>query len=390
MKKLMSRLWEDKKKKKITNAYIAKQLKLSSTSVTNYAKDPVDEKFQHISFANFIKLTNIIYTGDFEANKKQEAIKEFSVENFRKDNDREILEWLSNRGEEELLTVVIQRVKGDEYHGSLGELYELLLMRKRDKQKAVSQEKLDINEEFYFAIDKIKMEGHNTLQEVKSLLNICHLYALWGLGGHNTIETLALRALSELENINSQYLKTSYKVRIYEMMIYAYLKINNSDKLLESHKMIDTVENLERFPIVINSVYRSLAEFYAIKDYGKSMYFIEKAFSVYQNNIGGFEKRIREMESTHDFIKIVNGEYNDLYLSDRMEKAHLFAKIGRRKEALEILNEKGGDETLTAHQLYYKALATNDRGYMKRAYKKFNEKGDTFYSEFIIDEMEKM
>jgi hypothetical protein len=89
--------------------------------------------------------------------------------------------------------------------------------------------------------------------------------------------------------------------------------------------------------------------------------------------------------ATHDFIKITNGMYKNLYLTDKAEEAHYLSSQpdeSSKERALYLLEEIAKERgKLSPFQIYYKALALGDMQLMRFAEKEFLKNGDLFYAQ---------
>jgi tetratricopeptide (TPR) repeat protein len=366
MKKLMAQLKEDFKNRKITNTMIAKKFGVSPTSVGNWFRGK-----DRISFFHFLGLIEMLYGNEVSNTKFYERLDGFARLNTRNDNDRIMLEWFSQKGENKLQKVVIDRVKKDDYQPLLGCIYDTFLKRKIKQL---------IAEGFYFEVEELKSNYKPNYDEEAVMVMICNIYSNWELGGFRAINTLSDRALKLTESISEPYLRTAYRIRVLEMKMYSLLKQNKVGDVIRLGETILEEADSDRYPFIVNSAYITLAEAYETIDYKLSLEYIKKSMKLNNTLLENHRLRKEGLESTHDFIKILNNDFEGLFLTDPSERAHYFAKIGKSEKALEILNQLERLKPLTPFQLYYKAIALNDQQLLNKSFEEFIIQGDLFYS----------
>jgi hypothetical protein len=366
MKKLMAQLKEDAKNRKITNTMIAKKFGVSVTSVGNWFRGK-----DRISFFHYLDLIEMLYGNEVTDIKYYERLDDFARLNTRNDNDRIMLEWFSQKGENSLKKVVIDRVKSDDYQPLLGCIYDTLLKRKTKQL---------IAEKFYFEVEELKSNYKTNYDEESVMVMICNIYSNWELGGIRAINTLSDKALKLIENISEPFLNTAYRIRVLEMKMYSLLKQNKVEDVIRLAETILCEAESNSHPFIVNSTYITLAEAYETIDYKLSLEYINKSMKLNKSLLENHRLRKEGLESTHDFIKILNNDFEGLFLTDPSERAHYFAKIGKRKKALEILNQLERVKPLTPFQIYYKAIALNDQQLLNKSFEEFIIQGDLFYS----------
>jgi hypothetical protein len=363
----MNQIKTDAKKKGMTGKIISKWINVSEGMVTKYYKAESD-----MPAIKFIDLTRLLYQEQEETAKK--CILEFMKKTVRTDNLQELLEWSANSGDNDYIEKVQERICNSSLIKD-SMIYQMI--RERNTKKITP-------EEFYLKIEDYKL-SENLMFDSKILLKIATLYAQLDLKSYAVVVPLAKNILENLDAITSDYLQQSFKVRTLEVLAYAYLKLG---KVEEVEKIIEEIllpEVEDRFPLPCNSMIRILAEANLFRDPTKSMYLIEQAISmIKRKKLSSHTMRVSVLEATHDFIKIHNNNFNGLYLNDLSEKAHYMAKQGLHKESLAILNEiERRNGKLSAHQCYYKGLATNDKSYFQQALNDFVREGDSFYTQLI-------
>ena len=152
---------------------------------------------------------------------------------------------------------------------------------------------------------------------------------------------------------------------------------NVDNAIIEGEKFIKEV-NDQDFPFSVNYARIILAQSYLFKSTIIATKYSNEALDLIKNDKHNrYVNRRKALKATYDFINIVAGNYENLFLEDNSEKAHFFAKVGRKEEALEILKklemEKG---RLSPFQLYYRAIATNCIKDYEKAKEEFVKNGD--------------
>jgi transcriptional regulator with XRE-family HTH domain len=355
---------KDKAMELTTYRELATIVGVSASSISNYFKDE-----QSISFENFVKLCKFLYK---DQNEEIEIINRFSLETIRKDNDKEALEWSSNHGQKELQSDLISKIKKYDNKFRLPSIY--LLLRKRNNFEIS-------NKDFYCELQEIFTMGYMT-PEALILYKIGLLYSHLDLKCYKMISFLADDILTEIENmISIKYIKESYKIRVLELLAISSMKLNDIEKAKSICNEILNDENMVRFPLPYNSALSLMAELFVFESYDKSKLYIKRALYQFKKlNLTGYKKRKLMLEATHDFVKMVNYDFTDLFLTCQAEMAHYLALTEKKSESIEIIDQlekKNG--MLSAHQLYYKSLALDSMQLAEEAADLFCEQGDHFY-----------
>lgn len=359
MKKVMDRIKERAKDRKLTYKRLAPYLGVSQSQVYNYFSSNY-----RISFTKFVKLSSIL----FNEQEVESLIDEYIQEPQKAEHIREAAEWANNNGKTKLLSKILRLHQSD----PIMKLYQLL--QKRSKQIIDPQS-------FYLDLENAG-EWLNGTTEESVFRRICSLYAFADLRSYNMIPFNAAATMQAIGEIQNEYLRESYTSRVYESLAYSELKRNNLAEAEKIARMVIVEDRFDPFLLSRNYMLNLLSEIYVFSDYEASIAFSEAAINhFYLNRLEGNRKRRGILEATHDFVKIHHNEFSKLYLSDTAEQAHYFAKTKESQKALVIL-EKLKEERgqLSPHQMYYKALATKKSEDMNSALEEFIKQGDTFYS----------
>ncbi|WP_430508378.1 AimR family lysis-lysogeny pheromone receptor [Rossellomorea marisflavi] len=374
MKNLMAKIKEDKKTRGISNKDIAALIKVSDTQVSRYLNSK-----DRTPFFEFIKILELVYGNEVSGERCRDRFVEFVEVNSRKENDRIMLEWLSQQGENDLLRVVINRAKADDYYPMLGNIYEILLKRK---------EKTITNEDFYFKSDALKT--HFKIQDEETVMvMIASIYSNWGMGCYKLVDLLAERATSEIMKITDEYLRRSYTIRVQEMQMYSALKQNRINHVVEIAHEIISVYSPDEFPYIINSAYVILAEVHR-DQFEISMKYICESMNLSADHLMNHKLRDHGIKSTHDFVKISNNEFSGLFLQSDSDAAYMYAKTGNKQACLQILHEIEKGRALTPYEHYYKGIALQDKVILEKAFEEFVKAGDLFYAKLPLKAMEEL
>lgn len=366
MIKLLSKVKADAKKKRITNLAIASGLKVSHGMVSNYFNDE-----HRISGVNFCKLLTMVYEDQLEV--IDQRILEYVKKSSKTEHILEILEWCQYNGKKPIQKQILSNTEG--FDEPIFEFYELFLKR-NDKSISANQ--------FYVELENIKYKS-NKKPGFKALGWIGLLYAYYDLNNFNMF-FIANEGLKQINEMKNRFLNESFKVRVYELQAVGAFKENKIDVAIEAAKAITECPNIKLYPMGLCSMLLLLSEMYVFEDYKKSISYIEEAFQIFNKILDGNSKRWKlQLEATYDFIKISNGDYQNLFLSSPAEKAHYLASIGGEEnvnQCLEILNQLEKENgSLSAFQHYYKALALKNVSLMNEVKDLFIQNGDIFYSQ---------
>lgn len=364
-RELFETIKSDIGKSDISQAMIAKKLGIKDASLTYYL-----QLTNRMKFIQFYRLVNIVYEDNYEM--QIEMLKNFTHSTQKKENFKVCLEWSIHQGNNDLFDLAIQRVEESDKNLETAELYKLLMNRNKAKINGL---------ELYNSVEGIKLKGI-TQKDMEVLARIITLYSFFDLKNFSSIALFAEDVFKRITDMKKGFMKIACEVRVKEISAVSYMK---SGKIHEAETMAKSIideYDFNLFPLPINSMYSLLAELYLFRDQKKAGLLIDKAINMFRGlKIQSYKNRESTLKSTHDFIKIEIGDYQKLYLEDEAEKAHYFAKIEQKENALRILNqieEKNG--SLSAHQLYYKALATQKMEDFKKAKDEFHKRGDFYYS----------
>lgn len=370
MQVLLSTIHEDLKNNGYTNRKLAKRFSVSHTTVNSYFKSKTEFDFMH--FVESLKLhrpNNI--------NFRRECVKK-SFDSLSPINERVALEVLNMHGEFKLqkqLTAKIRNAKkttkNDRINSKIAMIYELLALRLSGKIPHNS---------FFKETERMRNEFKTSNNEAQILSGFASVYAQLNFGDYRMVSQYINQLKPLINSVSKDSLRKSYSLRVKEM---ESMSAQRSNDLNIARNLCFEIINDETNPYecMKSLAYCTLAETHMM-EYEKAKYYLEQSFNtlpIITNkkllNRKGFIK------NTLDFINIVHEKDLDLIKpSSLAETAHLYAKTGKKKEAIISLDEiEQVNNGLTAFHKYYKGLATGNKKYFEESITDFEKTGDFFY-----------
>ncbi|KAA0742049.1 hypothetical protein DN389_27745 [Bacillus sp. AY3-1] len=370
MQSLLSNMHEDLNSNGYTNRKLAKRFDVSHTTVNSYFKETSEFDFMHfVESLRLHKPNNI--------NFRRECIKKM-FEQLTPVNERVAMEVLNMYGEYGLQKQLTARImnsdkttKNARINKKIAAIYDLLALRLSGRIS---------NDDFFVETEKMRNSFKTSNNEAKILSGFAFIYAQLNFGDYRMVSQYTNQLKPLINDVSKDTIKKSYSLRIKEM---ESMSAQRGNDLETSRELCLEIINDETNPYdcMKSLAYCTLAETYMM-DYEKSYYFLEQSFAtlpIITNkkllNRKGFIK------NTLDFLNIVHEKnLEKIKPSSLAEKAHLYTKIGKKKEAVFILDElekKNGG--LSPFQKYYKGLATGDGKFFEESIADFEKTGDFFY-----------
>ncbi len=370
MQSLLSNMHDDLKNNGYTNRKLAKRFDVSHTTVNSYFKATSEFDFMHfVESLRLHKPNNILF--------RRECIKKMFGQ-LTPVNERVAMEVLNMYGEYALqkqLTAKItnsdKNTKNARTNKKIAAIYDLLALRLSGKIT---------NNDFFLETEKMRNSFKTSNNEAQILSGFAFIYAQLNFGDYRMVSQYTNQLKPLINDVSKDTLKKSYSLRIKEM---ESMSAQRGNELETSRELCFEIINDETNPYecMKSLAYCTLAETYMM-DYEKSLYFLEQSFAtlpIITNkkllNRKGFIK------NTLDFLNIVHEKnLEKIKPSSLAEKAHLYTKIGKKKEAVVILEElekKNG--SLSPFQKYYKGLATGNKMFFEESITDFEKTGDFFY-----------
>ncbi|QPA33396.1 AimR family lysis-lysogeny pheromone receptor [Thermaerobacillus caldiproteolyticus] len=373
---LLATLQKELARRNITQTELAKKMGVSVATVNNQLNGVYRMKFFY-----FVKLISCISDNYSQFERLiWEFLKELQ-DTKNKNNKLEIvregLEWSLQNGNMQLLEYFINEDSKLTDNGELGKIYSLLAKRNQGLFKSL---------EFYDELETLKLHGYKR-GESSVLLRISSIYALFESQSFNLFFHEIEKTMDLIERIKNKYLKKAYTMRIKEALAIAHMLKNELSVAQKLCEEILNDDDAEHFPLLVNSINLLMAQMNLFTDYEKSLEYLRKTLMLFQkpNFLKNAKRRLKRVEATHDFIKIVNKDFDGLFLTDRSEYAHFLAMQEEpelNKKALEILEELQKENGyLTPFQRFYKALALRNAHLMKEAEEEFLISGNRYYAQ---------
>lgn len=293
-------------------------------------------------------------------------------------NKRLAMDYLAVHGEQELLKQLIdvEKISHDKDTREWAYVYELVYLRNKGELSGKSLQK---------RLRHAKKEMKLSTTEMQILFEILSLYATADRRNFKLMNDTAVILLEEIDSISDPYIKLSFEYKIKECMIQGLLMSGEVEKArVTCHEIINKEELRRRFPMIVATAYGTLGESYTFENFEMATHFINKAIEILEKKLNArMSLRNDMMVNTIEFLKIMwKVGLNNVHPIHIAEKAYLEIQLGDNEKAirmLERLEEENGE--LSAFQLYYLALAKNDKKLFAESLNKFEQLGNIFYSQ---------
>jgi transcriptional regulator with XRE-family HTH domain len=369
-KEILKRIHRDKSKKEITDRQIAATLEVTPGAVSQYFSGTIQ-----ISYPNFFKLVEMVYTSEKEKPTKNELLKSFLSVIKSKESLRLAMEHCDAQGNIDLLGTIVEKEKQSKNYTNKewAALYELIYLRCINKLRGKS---------LLEALIQVNQKKNIKTIEMKILTDILHMYSLFDMEEYNSMFKITQDLIDSVKQIKNPFLQTSYCFRVKEIYAYAHLMSDNLEEARTLGKKLTGTDNTEH-PLLEPSGYYILGQSYIFESSTKSIEYLEKGIEYLKKFDGPLiDKKRAALKSTLEFVKIYWGiELDSLDPIHPAEKAFLLFKKGEVEQAESILmdlEKKNGG--LTPYQLYYLACIKNDANKMVEALSEFERRGNRFYS----------
>lgn len=361
------RIQSDIKKKEIQQIWLAEKIGCSKESLTYYLQFKNKMKF----YQYYILVSNV-YTYESEQSIIQECLSDYINHTDKQENLKEALEWSLQNANHELFCLAISKVDKE-----TSDIFNLLMLRNQKKVNGF---------ELFEKVESLKVNPIKQ-KDMVALLYIISLYAYCDMKKYD-LTTLHLKwTLKRVDKLKNGFIKEAFTIRVKELAAVSYLKENRILESMTAANEIIIDANVNLYPMMVNSMLNLMAELYVFTDPIKSIDYSERALRMFEEmNFTKYQYRKLSLQATHDFVKITNNKFENLYLSDPSEEAHYLAKqtdANSKKKATQILNDLDKRQPTSPHRLYYKFLATGSRDVLEVAKKEFYKSGDFFYCKLV-------
>ncbi|HDR4368833.1 TPA: hypothetical protein QCP64_005342 [Bacillus cereus] len=293
-------------------------------------------------------------------------------------NKRLAMDYLAVHGEQELLKQLIdvEKISHDRDTREWAYVYELVYLRNKGELSGKSLQK---------RLHQAKKEIKLSTTEMRVLFEILSLFATADRRNFKLMNDTAVILFEEIDLISDPYIKLSFEYKIKECMIQGLLMSGEVEKARTTcHEIINREELRRRFPMIVATAYGTLGESYTFESYETATYYISKAIELLEKKLNArMSLRNDMMINTIEFLKIKwKVDLNNVHPIHLAEKAYLEIQLGNNEKAIQMLKslEEANGE-LSAFQLYYMALAKNDKSLFVESLNKFERLGNIFYSQ---------
>lgn len=351
----------------ITNGKLAACWGISPSGVSDVFKGRRQMRFSYLSTSLAL------------LNKGTKTEKEF-ISRYAKvakpKNRREIMEYLSLRGDFDSLKVIVDQEKESKtaINREWSNVYDLIHKR--------FTEKVELLEFYNLMREKNKK---TSCLEMKVLIDLLLCQLLYQTGNHNLISDKMIEIQSNINDISNEFIEKTFDLRLKEAEAVLLLRNGN---IIEARKKCNemlSVCELNPYYLLPNAMaYFKLGESYIFEDYEKSKKYLLKAYEVLDDlDYVGVEEKKKMFQYTLSFLKIYHSkELDTLNEIHTAEMAFLKIRQGLKKEAEQMLIElKKETGSLSAIQTVYLAMAQDNESLMKEAHENLLRKGDIFYSQ---------
>ncbi|MGE0981316.1 AimR family lysis-lysogeny pheromone receptor [Bacillus cereus] len=373
LKKLISILDTELASQKITYTQLSKLWGISVSGVSYVFRGE-----REISLCYLAKTLVLLY----ESHSTRRNLLEMYLDVAKPENSREAMEYLSLRGEFDLLKTLVDREKNSdtEENAKWADVYDLICLE--------SKKEIEIMD-YHEMLEEMKEKNQNP--EMQILMNILLCYTSYKLGDYRLLTKRMTKLEKKVSKIKNKFIKKCHNVRIKEGLASIRL---TSDELCEVRRICDDVIGLcENEPHLLINKARALwlkAESFIFDNYEKSLMFFNEALEILKDNINPeILKKKQKIIKTIQFLKIYHKrDLDTLGIMEDGEQAFYEIRMGNLEQAIEILmsiENKNGE--LSSFELVYLGMAKNDREIIKQGLRKFEEKNSLFYARFAKKEL---
>ncbi|MFY0147838.1 AimR family lysis-lysogeny pheromone receptor [Bacillus cytotoxicus] len=367
MKVLLRELQDDLYAKGITNNELAKKWGVSSGTVSDVLNGKIQMRFCYLS------KTLIILYDDREIRRSK--IRRY-ISTTKPRNLREAMEYLSLRGEFDLLNRIVEKEKDSKNYENRewAKVYKLIWKRYTN----------DISPtDLYKDIEKANRNA-KTL-EMKILTEILLCQVLYQNRNYRSLFDYLKDLESEINKIKNKFIKNSFGVRYKEALCVLLLQSGRVDEARKiSVELMNIYDNDNSFFIPMITALGKLGESYIFDDYESAKKYLQngiRILSTYQEK--GFTTKRELFEYTLNFLKMFHWKDIDGLeeILGEVELSFFKFRQGKYKEAEELLLKNiGNGEVSTPFETLYLGLVRNDRNLIKKSLEQFEELGNIFYS----------
>ncbi|WP_426952811.1 AimR family lysis-lysogeny pheromone receptor [Bacillus mycoides] len=299
-------------------------------------------------------------------------------------NRREIMEYLSLRGDFDTLKYLIEKEhiveEGKKHTNALNEEWAQVYgwIHQRYTQKNVNLL------EFYNSLREVNKTTKT--KDMKLLIELLLCQLLYQMGDHKLASEKMHEISDSLNGIKNDFIKSTFDLRFKEAQAVMYIR---DGKIIEARHICDVILSvceLNPFYIMPRAMaYFKKGETYLFTDYEKAKYYLSKAHDTLEEieDFEGVKEKRNMFQFNLSFLKIIHmKEIETIGKIHDAERGLLEIVLGNNKAGEEILiglKEKNGK--LSDIQYVYLALARKDKTMMRRAYERLLQNNDAFYAQ---------
>lgn len=216
-------------------------------------------------------------------------------------------------------------------------------------------------------------------EEMKILTTIIEVSCKNRTREYNSMASLIDGLHISIENIEEDYIKQSFKLRLKELQSYVALYRNNDPVTARKHAY--DIINADLCATLTAHSYYIVGMSYLFDNYDLCLGNIEK----YQGLLIGLGREKDALIVEKNDIPFIKNLWKTAErrpdTNDISEIAHFEAMLGSKEEALELADKAIEENGKSGFNLYYKALATDDKSMFMQSLIFFvSKKGDMFFA----------
>ncbi|MCQ6303957.1 MULTISPECIES: AimR family lysis-lysogeny pheromone receptor [Bacillus cereus group] len=374
MENILEKMKIDLRIRGFTNRELGSRFGVSHTTIQNYYSGNFD-------FLHFLQMLRLQYPDSIE---KRRHVVEEALADLSFINQRVALEALDLFGEFDLLEKLILKIESNhsntrssKLNKQLSSVYKLLPNRFKGNYN---------KKEFLDSVESLKKSYKLTSSDAtltNIIIEFALLYAYLDYGDFKMVSYYNEKLTTLISSISKDTLSGSLLLRNKEMEATVLHHDNQLDK---SREVCWDIINNPRNPYVYMKgvAYSILGETYILdtSKFEQAKMYFEHAIECV-NVPCNFKALYRKgmFQTNLDFLRISQEKELELVTpEDISEQAHLFAKMGKEKQAMELLDyieKKRG--YLNSFEKVYKGIATGKKEYFLESYNSFKMSGDDFY-----------
>lgn len=313
--------------------------------------------------------------------QEKEIMTDFCVNMDRK-NGRTAIEYSMVNGLEALSQILLEKLRssGNRIDNEWARAYELEILR--NKQGASS---IDLLHQIYRTrADSVEM---------KVYLLILASYCYFDLRQIDLIQRNLLEAEYLIPQINDDFIRESYQVRLGQVLTVIFLSQNQVE---DARKYgLAVIEN-ELFRAISGPVYHAIGNSYLFDDYEQAIYYLEIARDIFieRNRL----VQAQEVKDSIIFTQLFHG-YKAEQLIDTESVKGKHSKVfeliseGKNQDALDLLETIQADllpDYTKGFHYYYKGRILKQEDLYFEAIYYFKKSGDVFYRQLPCLELKKL